>query len=119
MRSGKASVAVVCTRHVYGACATFAGRVTGSWWSPRWRWVAVWLCHEEQWSVAGGTTRKAQNVPAVSEKGEITISPFYARPVRIPEEPTYRGISPVPGFARLLCFADPTARGRYHHLSGR
>ena len=50
-----------------GACATFAGQGTGSWWFLPGAGAAVWLRHEEQRSLAGGATGKTQNITAVSE----------------------------------------------------
>jgi hypothetical protein len=35
------------------------GRATGSWWCRHWRGLAVWLCHEEQRSMACSPTRKS------------------------------------------------------------
>jgi hypothetical protein len=42
-----------------GACATFAGQGDWKLVVPSLAWVAVWLCHEEQRSMAGSPTRKS------------------------------------------------------------
>lgn len=110
-----------------GACATFAGQ--GDWKLVLPSLALGLVFGYAMKTAACGWRRVVQRRLTVSRKSKIKReghsrfrlnskmpddnSGFLS--VRIPVEPTYGGISPECRSAVLLCSANPTDHGRYHH----